>query len=96
MAAATGVRTDYTSADLRQLTRHCCDADQVQRILAFAVILDGGEPERGISFSRCDAAGRARLVISLQPGGPWGWRHAKRRARQILNDEQRARLAEMV
>lgn len=42
MAAAIEVRRDYTSADLRQFARRCDDADQVRRLLAAALILDGG------------------------------------------------------
>jgi hypothetical protein len=42
MAAAIGVRSDYTWADLRHFVRRCRDADQVRRVLALAVILDGG------------------------------------------------------
>ena len=48
MAAAIGVRSDYTSTDLRRFARQCGDADQVRRVLALALILDGG--------SRSDAA----------------------------------------
>lgn len=42
MAAAIGVRSDFTSADLRRFSRRCDDADQVRRVLALALILDGG------------------------------------------------------
>ncbi|MEO0992221.1 MAG: helix-turn-helix domain-containing protein [Pseudomonadota bacterium] len=45
MAAAVQIRTDYTSDELR---RHGVKADQTRRLLAVAVILDGG--------SRSDAA----------------------------------------
>ena len=38
MAAAIGLRTDYTSADLRRFSRRCGDADQVRRLLAVALI----------------------------------------------------------
>lgn len=42
LAAAIGVRSDYTSGDLRGFSRRCDDPDQVRRVLALALILDGG------------------------------------------------------
>ena len=48
MASAVQVRKDYSSDDLRRLARASDDADQTRRLLALAVILDGG--------SRGDAA----------------------------------------
>ena len=42
MAAAIKVQTDYTSEDLRRFARGRGDADQVRRLLALALILDGG------------------------------------------------------
>jgi transposase len=97
MAAAIGVRSDYSPADLRRLVRRCADADQVRRVLALALILDGG--------SRSDAAKMAGVtlqivrdwVLRFNAGGPDGL--ATRKApgpASILNDEQRARLAEQV
>jgi hypothetical protein len=42
MAAAIGVRTDHTAADLRRFARRYGDPDQVRRVLAMTLILDGG------------------------------------------------------
>lgn len=42
MAAAIGVRSDHTSEDLRRLTPLYGDPDQVRRLLAIALNLDGG------------------------------------------------------
>jgi len=42
MAAAIGVRSDCTSAALRQFAQPIGDADQVRRLLAVALVLDGG------------------------------------------------------
>lgn len=90
MAAAIEVRTDYTSLDLRRFGRRCGDADQVRRLLAVALILDGG--------SRSDAAKLAGVtlqivrdwVLRFNEGGPDGLvtRKAPGRA-SILNDVQR-------
>ena len=55
MAAAIGIRSDYSSADLRRFVRRCGDADQVRRVLALALILDGG--------SRSDAASMAGVTL---------------------------------
>lgn len=94
MAAAIGVRTDYTSVDLRGFSRRCGDADQVRRLLAIAVILDGG--------SRSDAAKVAGVtlqivrdwVLRFNKDGPDGLATRKAPGRaSILNNEQRARLA---
>ena len=97
MAAAIWVRSDYSSADLRRFVRRCGDADQVRRVLALALILDGG--------SRSDAAKMAGVTLQIvrdwvfrfNAGGPEGLatREAPGQA-SILNDEQRARLAEQV
>ena len=97
MAAAIGVRSDYTSGDLRRFARRCHDADQVRRVLAMALILDGG--------SRSEAARMAGVtlqivrdwVLRFNVGGPeeLAARKAPGKA-SILNDEQRARLAQQV
>ncbi|MDQ0513561.1 transposase [Angulomicrobium amanitiforme] len=97
MAAAIGVRSDYTPADLRGFARRSGDADQVRRLLAVALILDGG--------SRSDAAKVAGVtlqivrdwVLRFNESGPDGLSTRKAPGRaSILNDEQRARLAAVV
>ncbi len=42
MGAAIGLREDFGSADLRGLARSSKDANQARRLLALAVIYDGG------------------------------------------------------
>ena len=42
MAVGIVLRKDYSGVDLRGLARRCGNADQVRRLLALAVILDGG------------------------------------------------------
>lgn len=92
-----GVRTDYTSTDLRGFARRCGDEDQVRRLVAVALNLDGG--------SRSDAAkiagGTLQIVrdwvVRFNKGGPDGLATRKAPGRvSILNDEQRAKLAEIV
>jgi transposase len=97
MAAAIEVRRDHTSSDLRRFARRCADPDQVRRLLAIALILDGA--------SRSDAAKAAGVtlqivrdwVLRFNADGPDGLATRKAPGRSpILNDEQRARLAEVV
>jgi hypothetical protein len=42
MAAPIGLREDYDGPDLRQLAKGSNDANQTRRLLALAVIYDGG------------------------------------------------------
>ena len=42
MPAAIALRTDFTGSELRHLARHKRDANQARRLLALAVIYDGG------------------------------------------------------
>ena len=80
MAAAIGVRSDFTSADLRRFSRRCDDPGQVRRLLALALILDGG--------GRSDAARMAGVtlqivrdwVLRFNEVGPEGWPRARRPA----------------
>jgi transposase len=94
---AIGVRSDLTALDLRRFSRRCGDPDQVRRVLALALILDGG--------SRSDAAKLAGVtlqivrdwVLRFNEGGLEGLATRKAPgAVSILNDEQRLRLAEQV
>ena len=97
MAAAVQVRKDYSSDDLRRLARASDDADQTRRLLALAVILDGG--------SRGDAArpGGVGLqvirdwVLRFNERGPEALRKRKARGKTpILTDDQRAKLSAAV
>jgi transposase len=49
MGQPLALRSDFTGADLKRLARESRDADQTRRLLALAVIYDGG--------SRAEAAG---------------------------------------
>ena len=97
MAAAIGTRADYSATDLRGYARRCGDPDQVRRLLAIAHILGGA--------SRGDAAKLAGVtlqivrdwVVRFNADGPDGLMTRKAPGRaSILNDEQRAKLAETV
>lgn len=96
MAAAIGVRTDHKSEDLRRSARRCGDPGQVRRLLAMALILDGGSRSDAAKF----AGGTLQIVrdwvLRFNADGLDGLaaRKAPRRV-SILNGEQRARLAEV-
>lgn len=47
MAAAIGLRADYDAARLRELAKRSEDADQTRRLLALAVVYDGGSRSEG-------------------------------------------------
>lgn len=97
MAAAIGVRTDYTSADLRGFARRCGDGDQVRRLLAVALILDGGSRSDAAKFAGVTLQIVRDWVVRFNEGGPDGLATRKAPGRtSILNDEQRAKLAEIV
>jgi transposase len=97
MAAAIGVRSDYTSADLRHFVRRCRDADQVRRVLALAVILDGGSRSEAAQMAGVTLQIVRDWVLRFNEGGPEGLATRKAPGKaSILNDEQRARLAEQV
>lgn len=97
MARAIEVRDDYSATALRAHVRRCGDPDQVRRLLAIAHILDGA--------ARSDAAKLAGVtlqiirdwVLRFNADGPDGLATRKAPGRApTLNDEQRARLAEIV
>lgn len=97
MAAAIEVRRDYTSADLRRYARRCDDADQVRRLLAVALILDGGSRSEAAKVAGVTLQIVRDWVLRFNDDGHEGLvtRKAPGRA-SILNDEQRAQLAEQV
>ena len=89
MAAAVGIRSGYTSADLRWFARRSGDADQVRRLLALALILDGGSRSEAAKVAGVTPADRARLGASVQRERPW-WFGDPQGARASLNPERRA------
>ena len=97
MGAAIKIRTDYTSADLRRFSRRCEDADQVRRLLAVAHILDGGSRSEAAKIAGVTLQIVRDWVLRFNEGGPEGLATRKAPGRaSILNDEQRAKLAEQV
>ena len=97
MAAAIGVRSDYRSSDLREFARRSSDADQVRRLLAVGLILDGGSRSEAAKIAGVTLQIVRDWVLRFNEGGPEGLATRKAPGRaSILNDEQRARLAAVV
>ena len=97
MAAAIKVRRDWTAGELRKAARGCADGDQVRRLLAIASILDGGSRSEAAKLAGVTLQIVRDWVLRFNAQGPDGLATRKAPGRSpILNDEQRARLAEQV
>lgn len=97
MAAAVGLRDDFTAPDLRELARRSGNGGQVRRLLALASIYDGGtrgDAARigGVSLQTIRDwvlrfnAGGAGALVDRKSAGP----------RPLLNDAWRRALAEAI
>ncbi len=97
MGAAIGLREDFGSADLRVLTRSSKDANQARRLLALAVIYDGG---RRTEAARTGGVGLQIIrdwVLRFNASGPDGLINAKAPGKPPkLSADQRAALAGIV
>ena len=81
MASAVGLRIDFNGAGLRRLARLSGHANQVRRLLALAVIYDGGArheaarvggvriPGSSRAAFRCDRAQYSDLISRSIPTG---------------------------
>jgi transposase len=99
MAAAIALRSDYKSTQLRDLARQSEDADQVRRLLALALVYDGGSRSEGARAGgvglqtfrdwvlRFNAAGPAGLVDGKAPGQAPRLDQAQRRELAQLIDD---------
>jgi transposase len=97
MAGAIGLRRDHSGDDLRRLARRCGDADQVRRLLALAVILDGGSRSEAAKVGGVTLQIVRDWVLRFNADGPDGLVSRKAPGKApILNDEQRRALAEQV
>lgn len=97
MGSAISLRSDFDGAKLRLLARQTRDADQARRLLALASIYDGG--------SRGDAARLGSVtvqivrdwVVRFNDRGADGLINGKAPGKpSLLNDEQRAALAQAI
>jgi transposase len=97
MRSGIEIRSNYTGDDLRRLARRSDEADQTRRLLALAVILDGGS--RG-EAARTGGVGLQVIrdwVLRFNAGGPEALKTRKAPGKTpILSDDQRAALAKAV
>jgi transposase len=97
MGAAIGLREDFGSADLRGLARSSKDANQARRLLALAVIYDGG---RRTEAARTGGVGLQIIrdwVLRFNASGPDGLIDGKAPGKPPkLSADQRAALAVIV
>jgi transposase len=97
MAAAIPLRDDYDGAALRELARESDDADQTRRLLALAVIYDGGRRSEAAVVGGVDRQVIRDWVLRFNAEGPSGLidRKAPGKPRK-LNESQRQALAQIV
>lgn len=97
MGAAIGLREDFGSGDLRALARSANDANQVRRLLALAVIYDGGKRTEAARTGGVGLQSIRDWVLRFNASGPDGLIDAKAPGKPPkLNDDQRAALSAAV
>lgn len=72
MAAAIGLRTDYTGDDCRSLARESADANQTRRLLALASIYDGGSRSHAAKLGGVGLQVIRDWVLRFNVDGPEG------------------------
>jgi transposase len=91
------LRVDYGAAGLRRIARESEDADQVRRLLALAVIYDGGSRTQAAEVGGVTLQAVRDWVLRFNAHGPEGLIDRKAPGQPSrLNDEQRAALVAMV
>ena len=97
MGQAIALRPDYDATQLRWLARESEDADQVRRLLALAVIYDGGSRTEAAEVGGVSLQVVRDWVLRFNTHGPEGLIDRKAPGQPSrLNDEHRAALAAMV
>ena len=97
MACAIGLRDDYSSSDLRGFARRCGDGDQVRRLLALAVILEGGSRSEAAQVGGVTLQVIRDWVLRFNAEGPNGLITRKAPGKvSILDDHHRKALAATV
>ena len=97
MAAAITLRGDFTSDDLRRLARSSRDAKQVRRLLALAVIRDGGSGTEAARIGGMDRQTLRDGVHRFNAHGPDGLKDTWSKGNPPrLSPDQQAELARLV
>jgi len=97
MRKPIALRPDYDAARLHRIARESQDADQVRRLLALAVIYDGGSRTQAAEVGGVTLQVVRDWVLRFNAHGPEGLIDRKAPGQlSRLSDEHRAALAEMV
>jgi len=97
MGSAIALREDFKSSHLRQLAKISKDAGQSRRLLALAVIYDGGKRVDAAKIGGVGLQVIRDWVIRFNANGPEGLIDGKAWGQPSkLNDEQRQALAKIV
>ena len=97
MAAAVGLRCDLSGEDVRRVARGSRDAKQVRRLLAVAVILDGGTRTEAARVGGVGLQIVRDWVVRFNAEGPDGLIDRKAPGKApTLSAEQRTALARVV
>ena len=91
MRSGIEIRSDYTGDDLRHVARRSDEADQTRRLLALAVILDGGSRGKAARTGGVGLQVIRDWVLRFNADGPEALKTRKAPGKQpILADDQRA------
>jgi transposase len=97
MSRAIALRPDFTAAALRQLARHSREAAQARRLLALAVIYDGGTRSEAARLGNVTLQIVRDWVPRFNAEGPAGLRDRKSSGpTPRLTDTHRAALLEII
>ena len=83
MAAAIALRGDCDSGLLRELAKQSEDADQVRRLLALAVVYDGGSRSDGARAGGVVCRPFGTGFCGSTPPARRGWWTARRHVRRL-------------
>ena len=72
MAAAVGLRDDFTATELRRLAQSRREAGQVRRLLTLAVVYDGGSRSEAARTGGVGLQTVRDWVLRFNAGGPDG------------------------
>ena len=97
MGAAIALRDDYTSEQLRHLSRRCKDANQVRRLLAMADLLEGMSRNEAGRRAGADIQTVRDWVLRFNEEGPDGLKDRKSPGRPPkLTSSQQGELKEII
>jgi transposase len=97
MASAVGLRDDFDGAGLRRLARLSGDANQVRRLLALAVIYDGGARHEAARVGGVGLQTVRDWVLRFNVQGPDGLLDGKAPGPSpVLGPEHKRALAEVI